>query len=1440
MYKLRRLYLDSIGHRAARFDPLTIDFTAEAQPTDVVLWLRNGGGKTSLLSLFFALLFPNANQFLGRPKKHIRDYVLSEGVGHSVIEWESAPTGLPGLSLPERLVIGAVRFWPSRRWVPDGSPDQYFYAFRSIPDSFTFDDLPFREDRVRVSAQEFRRRLEEVRDRCPACELKIAENLTDWYRVLDSRHLHPRLFEYQRRMNSDEGGAAAFMNFDSGDKFVDLLLDVVLDPASIGSIVGNVAMVREKFEKLPGRRIERDFINSLLQQLEPLRTVRRTERLARSNREALADDGLRLAGRIAASMEWLGQEAQRLGEQARVLAGEERAAANQVNALDRRAAGARLALAALLAKDAARGFEAAKQHEGEAETTLGAWRAAEARMLERELAARQKALDDALRQIEEEGGLRQSYEQAAADYRHALERVLRQISTEIEDAVKERSGCGTRRGEAVRQEREASVLAQDAKRQVTDLKGLLARFEADLAAARDAGLLRNEETPAAALERARAEDSDLGQRVQAAIARRPQVIGRRKDVMAESQRVGAEMARKQAEQVAQRQVRDGFRHRVEEIAADPRVLEIAEHPDVDVIGGHSVLAESLGRLIATGQRDLAGLHLSDKENRWALDWLETPDLGQLPPSRDAEAVIDLLNAAKVSAYPGWRYLRDSVRAEVRELTARRAPHLVSGVVVPEARLGEAMALLVDRQADPQGIVVLTHAAEIDAVAQETGEPSAWRALVTRKALFDPEAIPDEVGRRNQADQELKEQINTLAHQIDGDRRLLAGIQVLARDCPPERLQELDREITVLEEAIALHEKERERWGEALDEVEKDSAGIDEIVRAAGERRRELASAVRTLEDLTRREAEAPEWTHDAKTASDQLTALKARVLEARQAQADSEARAGELDGIASALRERRGELAGSLKQVRSFEVTPSEEEADLDELEQRFEQLRETYNHRVSESQAARDREQVGEHLTAVRSRMTQLSSEVLERCDELLRRNPGMGAAERESKEREVEQTWERRRSEARAAERASNESKDAYESELGSRSARDRATGEIDPQTVEEARSILGVVEAELGQARLEANSLHDAATTAERKAREATGERELLEGHQATLSALGVELEEVPAELDGIAPEDARSAVGDFKQHYSAARRQEGEARQRFEEQAERIRQFSVRTEFNEVTGKLLVLRQLSHDELADEMERQEHDYRARLGELQREIDAFEEDKQLVVGELLEATEGAYDYLGDIARRPLPPNLGDWSGQPFAKMHLERIDRDDLAMRLTHLIEQEIDRKTTRVQVDEMDLLKKAVRAANRNRPFDVKLLKPNTALALERRPASEAQKWSEGERLTAAILVYCTLLGLRSKGAAAEWDTLILDNPFGKANHITLVDLQRKVADAVNIQLVYLTGINDESALSVFGGIVRPYRNMEDARSGHKLVVEDKEPARIYRKVVEAAS
>ena len=55
MARLMRLHFASIGHRDARLSPLTLDLRDENQGTgaDTVLWLRNGGGKSSILNLFF-------------------------------------------------------------------------------------------------------------------------------------------------------------------------------------------------------------------------------------------------------------------------------------------------------------------------------------------------------------------------------------------------------------------------------------------------------------------------------------------------------------------------------------------------------------------------------------------------------------------------------------------------------------------------------------------------------------------------------------------------------------------------------------------------------------------------------------------------------------------------------------------------------------------------------------------------------------------------------------------------------------------------------------------------------------------------------------------------------------------------------------------------------------------------------------------------------------------------------------------------------------------------------------------------------------------------------------------------------------------------------------------------------------------------------------------
>ena len=92
MPKLARLRFVSIGHPNARMQDLTLNLTDQSGvPSDSTIWLRNGGGKSSILSLFFALPRPNRRDFLGSRadarQRRIEDYILTNDRSVVAAEW---------------------------------------------------------------------------------------------------------------------------------------------------------------------------------------------------------------------------------------------------------------------------------------------------------------------------------------------------------------------------------------------------------------------------------------------------------------------------------------------------------------------------------------------------------------------------------------------------------------------------------------------------------------------------------------------------------------------------------------------------------------------------------------------------------------------------------------------------------------------------------------------------------------------------------------------------------------------------------------------------------------------------------------------------------------------------------------------------------------------------------------------------------------------------------------------------------------------------------------------------------------------------------------------------------------------------------------------------------------------------------------------------------
>ncbi|MFC7216779.1 hypothetical protein ACFQLX_01115, partial [Streptomyces polyrhachis] len=237
--------------------------------------------------------------------------------------------------------------------------------------------------------------------------------------------------------------------------------------------------------------------------------------------------------------------------------------------------------------------------------------------------------------------------------------------------------------------------------------------------------------------------------------------------------------------------------------------------------------------------------------------------------------------------------------------------------------------------------------------------------------------------------------------------------------------------------------------------------------------------------------------------------------------------------------------------------------------------------------------------------------------------------------------------------------------------------------------------------------------------------------------------------------------------------------------------------------------------------------------RLRVLTDELAQLERNRDSIVDRLRGLVESALATLRSAQHLSrLPEGLGEWSGQEFLRIRFTDPDQSTLAERLGEVIDEATRaavRKNGDLRRDGMSLLLRAVAAALRPKGVSVEILKPDAVLRAERVPVGQmGDVFSGGQLLTAAIALYCTMAALRSndRGTAPTTGprhagTLFLDNPIGRANATYLLELQRAVADALGVQLLYTTGLFDTTALAEFPLVIR-LRNDADLRAGLKYI------------------
>ena len=218
--------------------------------------------------------------------------------------------------------------------------------------------------------------------------------------------------------------------------------------------------------------------------------------------------------------------------------------------------------------------------------------------------------------------------------------------------------------------------------------------------------------------------------------------------------------------------------------------------------------------------------------------------------------------------------------------------------------------------------------------------------------------------------------------------------------------------------------------------------------------------------------------------------------------------------------------------------------------------------------------------------------------------------------------------------------------------------------------------------------------------------------------------------------------------------------------------------------------------------------------------------------VVNILLSAVDDALSLVKRISSLSRLPETLPQSGKHFIVVETKESENPaERRARVADLVDELLE---TGDFGDGLSLIQKAVRRVAGRAKFNV--LHPDLYHESNRMSISAIRALSAGERLTSAILLYCALVRLRhAEGGRKGSSVLILDNPIGTASRVSFLDLQREVAQSMNIQLIYATGVKDLSAVGALENVIRLRNTRADRRTGRRLVELERENSERSRQI-----
>jgi len=1434
MPQLIRLRFINLGHENARTEDLIVPLhDKHGQAADSIIWARNGGGKSMLLGLFLALINPHQKQFLGsitnqgtRRFEHYVPKASGDNRAILVAEWQSEEMQE---GFPARYLTGYFCEWRQ------DNLERLFFSSRVSEPEITFETIPVKMDTGEWrTLYSFRHAWQNLAKLHPAAESHETTNQKTWREILEGARIDPELFNYQIYMNSEEGGAdKLFSKFSTTDHFVDFFIKMVMSSDQNDAIAKSLDAFRQRAAEHRSRQTELLLVESLKPLIEPMIEVA-------AQRQAQRE----YAGELQSSVRHL----QTMVE-AHQTANERKITQTGISLSAAKSSAERATKEAHLHNERMLSFErqyleqrAARLLSEKRELEEKLSKAAHAHLLWKSAWSFSEVarLESVVRSLEEDLEAQSAEFAPDWDKVHVSAQTLanalfsraeenrQQAQSKIDEAISRRAAAI----EARQKSNEAHSEAGSLKNQSQSLTKRIEQARiAQMNLETDETLASNESTESA-LERHHAAQRSL-QRKEAIVTTEIEKDTRSIDsLITEAEKIGQESVRAQRRRdEAQRILQDAL-ERQNTLLAVPilkRVFgeigrEILTRATVDTLKQEQAAVESKWR----------DLSAEIAENKLVLEYLQTHNL--LPPTRSVRTILSILRDKNITAFAGWRHVADICRERETARTFIAAhPEIALGVIVHNKDFEAAKSALLETDPPLSSAVVVVSRNVVDDLDTGNGNSpdsgAAKRFVVgpTSDAHFDRAAANDEKIELESQLRHWRIEREEAAEDARELRTTANDLQKFVEEYPPDWFERQKSEFQTaeiyyqecLEEIVRIKNQRTDiqeslnRRREGLKRLLIDKKQTEEYLRRLNrhlERYGSDAQLRETAAQQTKLETQAANFTKEAERLE---TISESEKEEARR-----------LDDETKKFNENAESDTREIRRVEYLEDETSSVPGDVEALRAIHQALCERINQKTG-ADAIR---------TKLEFEKTQFKSARMRFDDEC---DPAIGEAEirlalkktpnKHSIKRRIGETESEKSNLQRLIGKAEYEAAGS-EKELEHHQSKffQFKSALIDEEidfTESESESRASAARLAMETAQKEADRLADETERREQELRREDSKRKELKSQSTRLENLADD--EIFLDAIEISTVDFFS-VNEYEDYLERLEKDVPEARKL------RTKLIDERGEIHKKIHECLENKpfefvrplkiwsveyfEANAQKALDELETREKTIRIDL----ERAGAY---RKAIVELLLEVAERGITLLREIASSSkLPESAGNLAGHPFLRIKLEvpesRIEKSE---RIGNLIDDIVRQEKI---PETIEIIQRAVRRLSLDR-IDVRVLFPDKNDFKPRyRPITMMSAESGGEHLTSAVLIYCALTRLRAKERGLNPKTssvLLLDNPFGKVTRRIFIELQREMARAMNVQLVYLTGDESLDALSVFPNRVR-MRNERRNRATREYLLE----------------